>query len=328
MNLCLGIESTAHTFGIAIVTFDGKVLANVKDAVSLTSGGMIPSEVAQHHVAIKEKMLGEVFSKAGVRMKDITLIAYSRGPGLAPCLRVGRDFAKQLAQEHHKPLIGVNHCIAHLTIGDFFAGSTDPVYVYVSGVNTQIVALAAGVMRVFGETLDIGLGNALDKFGREAGLGFPAGPKIEERAKKGSYVELPYSVKGMDVSFSGMITKATQLLKKGELVENMCYSLQETCFAMLVEVTERALAHTGKQEVVLIGGVAANQRLCEMMKIMCEARNTKFYPVPIQYSGDQGAMIAWQGILEWNAEQRNDVELAEIYPYERTDDIHVTWRKE
>ncbi len=326
-NYCLGIESTAHTFGIGIVSFDGKIIANIKDAVSLASGGMIPLDVAKHHVAIKEKILQDALTKANVTLQEISLISYSRGPGLAPCLRVGRDFAKQLAKEHNKPLIGVNHCIAHLTIGDLFAGNTDTVYVYVSGVNTQIVALAGGRMRVFGETLDIGLGNALDKFGREAGLGFPAGPKIEELAKKGSYVELPYAVKGMDVSFSGIVTKASQLLKKGEIVENLCHSLQETCFAMLVEVTERAIAHIEKTQVILIGGVAANQRLCEMMKLMCQARGATFYPVPLAYSGDQGAMIAWQGILEWNAEKRNDFETAEIYPYERTDEIEVSWRE-
>ena len=114
--------------------------------------------------------------------------------------------------------------------------------------------------------IDIGMGNAIDKFGREAGLPFPAGPEIERLAKKGKYVELPYVVKGMGLSFSGIITEAIRKLKTGIPLEDISYSLQETIFAMLTEVTERALAHTGKNEVLLTGGVAANQRLQEMIR--------------------------------------------------------------
>jgi len=176
---------------------------------------------------------------------------------------------------------------------------------------------------VFGETLDIGLGNALDKFGRSAKLGFPAGPKIESLAKTGKYLEFPYSVKGMDVSFTGMVSKAQQLLQK-EKVEDVCYSFQETSFAMLCEISERALAYTEKKELLLIGGVAANKRLNEMLGIMCTARGVKYKPVPMQYTGDQGAMIAWQGILEFKAGRKDNLNV-DIRPHERTDDVKVVW---
>jgi len=255
--------------------------------------------------------------------ENIDLIAFAHAPGLSPCLLVGMHKAQDLAQKHNKPLIGVNHSIAHLTIGKLLTKTKEPVYLYVSGPNTQVIILEGGRFRVFGETLDLGLGNALDKFGREAKLGFPAGPRIEMLAKEGTHlVQLPYVVKGIDVSFSGIIRRAMQLLKE-EKVEDLCYSLQEVCFAMLVEVAERAMAHTEKQELLLIGGVAANKRLCEMLEIMCKERNAKFYPVPLEYSGDQGVMIAWQGILEYNAGRK--IEKEDIYPYQRVDEVEVIW---
>ncbi|HLC88615.1 MAG TPA: UGMP family protein, partial [Candidatus Nanoarchaeia archaeon] len=148
-----------------------------------------------------------------------------------------------------------------------------------------------------GETLDVGLGNMLDKFGRIMGLGFPAGPEIEILAKKGKYIELPYVVKGMDVSFSGILTKAQQLYKKGAAKEDLCFSVQETCFAMLTEVAERAMANANKKELLLVGGVGANQRFCDMLSIMCKERGAEFYKVPPELAKDNGAMIAWEGFL-------------------------------
>ena len=319
MNI-LGIEATAHTFGVGIVTDQGKVLANEKDTFTTKEGGMVPVDVAKHHEQVSDRIIQSALEKANLNLTDIGLIAYSRGPGLAPCLLVGLKKAKELSEKLKVPIVGVNHCIAHLTIGDLACKTKDPVYLYVSGVNTQIIALAGKRFRIFGETLDIGLGNALDKFGRAANLGFPAGPKIEQLAKQGKYIELPYSVKGMDVSFSGMITKAERLVKS-EKVEDLCHSLQETAFAMLAEVAERAMAHCQKDELVLIGGVAANKRLCEMLEIMCKERNATFHAVPLDLAGDQGAMIAWQGYLERDRKENN----SDIKPYERTDDVEVFW---
>jgi len=163
----------------------------------------------------------------------------------------------------------------------------------------------------------------LDKFGRLLGLGFPAGPKIEELAKNGKYIELPYTVKGMDLSFSGIITSAIDKFKKGAKKEDLCFSLQETLFAMLTEVTERALAHTRKEEAAIIGGVAANKRLSEMLSTMCSERDARFYAVPLKYSGDNGVMIAMEGILEYKYGVRTNK--PDIDPYERIDEIKVVW---
>lgn len=322
---CLGIESTAHTFGVGIVTFDGKVLANVKDTFTTETGGLIPSDVAKHHERLKDEILQNALKKANLSMKDISLISYSAAPGLPPSLMVGLRFAKELAKTHNLPLVGVNHSVCHLTIGDLICKAKDPVYLYVSGPNTQVIAFAGKRYRIFGETLDLGLGNMLDKFAREIGLGFPGGPKIEQLAKLSSnYVELPYSVKGMDVSFAGMLTKALKLFKTNASKEDLCFSLQETAFAMLAEVAERAMAHTGKNELLLIGGVAANKRLGEMLDKMCKARDAVFHAVPLEFSGDQGVMIAWQGVLQ--SKETIDSDKAEIRPYERIDEVVVNWR--
>lgn len=322
--IALGIESTAHTFGVGIVSFKGDILANVKEQFTTLSGGMIPNEVAAHHKRIADVVIERALKLAKCSWDDISVIAIANAPGLPPCLHVGLNLAKQLATKHDKPLVEVNHSIAHLTIGDLICKVKAPVYLYVSGPNTQVLARAGDYFRVFGETLDLGLGNMLDKFARDIGLGFPGGPKIEQRAK-GKYVELPYVVKGMDVSFAGMLTKALRLHKNGISTEDLCFSLQETAFAMLAEVAERALAHTDKKELLLIGGVAANKRLKEMLDLMCKARGVKFFAVPIEYSGDQGVMIAWQGILQFNAGKTVEPKNANIRPYERIDDVKIFW---
>jgi len=326
MKYCLGIESTAHTFGCGIVDFDGNILANAKDSFTTDTGGLIPADVAKHHNAVKEKVLEDALTQAKLSLTDIALIAYSRGPGLTPqILRIGQTFAIELAKKIRVPLVGANHSVAHLSIGNLVTGVKDPAYLYVSGPNTQVIALAGKRFRIFGETVDAGLGNMFDKFARDAGLGFPGGPKIEQLAVGGAYLELPYAVKGMDVSFSGVLTKAKRLLKEGMPLKDLCFSLQETCFAMLAEVAERAMAHTGKKELLLIGGVAANKRLGEMLNAMCAARGATFYAVPLQYSGDQGVMIAWQGILQHKAGESRTPEQADIAQHERTDEVQVTW---
>lgn len=321
---CLGIESTAHTFGVGIINEEGKVLANAKDMFTTEKGGMIPKEVAEHHKNVALDIIADALKEADLTIEQIDLISFSQGPGLSPSLLVGRDIAKTLAKDHNIPLVGVNHCVSHLTIGQLVTKAKDPVYLYVSGVNTQVIALAAGKYRIFGETLDVGLGNALDKFARTLGLGFPGGPIIEKMAVDGNYVELPYSVKGMDVSFGGILTKATRMIEdKKATIKDMCFSIQETCFAMLAEVAERAMAHTEKNELLLIGGVGANKRLMHMLETMCEERNAKFYSCPMQYVVDQGVMIAWQGILQ--QKETLDLETVDIEPYQRTDEIKVSW---
>ncbi|MEK6839629.1 MAG: KEOPS complex N(6)-L-threonylcarbamoyladenine synthase Kae1, partial [Nanoarchaeota archaeon] len=301
--------------------------ADVLDMYKSEKGGIIPTEAAQHHKTLARQLIKQAFADAEKELgkEKIDLIAYSHGPGLSPCLHVGLEMAKEYAKELNVPLIGVNHPAAHLTSGQLLTDTKNPVFLYISGANTQVISIEGQFFIVFGETLDIGLGNALDKFAREIGLGFPGGPKIEQMALKGKYVPLPYTVKGMDASFSGLITKCSNLYQKGKIAqEDLCFSLQETSFAMVTEIAERALAHTQKDELLLIGGVAANKRLCEMLNIMCKERNAKFFAAPLKYAGDNGVMIAWQGILEYQAGRRDKKN--DIYPYERADDVKVIWK--
>jgi len=320
----LGIESTAHTFGIGLVK-DGKIFANVRSTINTEKGGIIPVESAKHHRKVAEDIYGEALNKAKISEKQIRAIAFSNAPGLAPCLIAGLEFAKKKSKELNIEIIPVNHCIAHLEIGAI-TGAKDAVLVYASGANTQIIAYASGKYRVFGETLDLGIGNFIDKFARYSGIGFPGGPILEKLAKKGTYVALPYSIKGMDVSFSGMQTKLKQLYDKGEKIENLAFSLQETAFAMLVEASERALAYTEKKELLLGGGVCCNKRLQEMCRTMCEERGAKFFCPTNDLLVDNGAMIAFLGELIINSEKYEKKELITISPRERTDSVSVFWK--
>jgi len=325
--ICLGIEGTAHTAGIGIVDDDGHILANVIKMISGESGGIHPREAANHHVQEIPIQLEKALEEAKLTYKDIDLVSFSQGPGLGPCLRTAATAARSLASAIDVPIMGVNHCVAHLEIGRKVTGCSDPTLLYASGGNTQVIAYAGGRYRVFGETLDIGIGNMLDKFGRETGLQFPSGPKIEQLAKEGKrLIDLPYSVKGMDVAFSGILTAALQLRKKDASMEDLCFSLQETCFSMLVEVTERAMAHVEKEEVLLGGGVVQNKRLQEMTRIMAEERGAKMFVPPGRLCIDNGAMIAWTGILMHKSGIRMTIDDTSIRQRFRTDEVDVTWR--
>lgn len=325
--LCLGIEGTAHTVGVGIVDEACRVLANVSATVRPETGGIHPREAANHHAEKVVPLIEEAAAKAGLRLKEVDVVAFSKGPGLGPCLRTVATAARALALSLDKPIVGVNHCVAHLEIGRGQCGCDDPVLLYASGGNTQVIAYAAGRYRVFGETLDIGIGNMLDKFGREVGMPFPAGPLIEKKAKEGKeLLRLPYSVKGMDVAFSGMLTSALALHRKGARLEDLCYSIQETAFAMLTEVTERAMAHIDNNEVLLGGGVVRNRRLQAMVGRMAADRGAKMFVPEGELCIDNGAMIAWLGLLQHKSGQRMAVEDTVIDQRYRTDEVSVTWR--
>lgn len=329
MAIILGIESTAHTFGIGVVKNE-KVLANIKKTYTTEKGGIIPTESAKFHENNKENIYSEALEKAGIKEKDIDAVAFSQGPGLSPCLLVGLRFAKQLALKLNKPLIPVNHCIAHLEIGKI-TGAKEPVMLYVSGANTQVIAYSSGKYRIFGETLDIGTGNFIDTFARYAGIGFPGGPVIQKLAEEShNYIELPYKVKGMDVAFSGILTNLKQKLESRKYsFADLSFSMQECVFAMLVETAERALAHTGKKELLLGGGVACNTRLQEMARIMCAERNAKLFVPENPLLVDNGAMIAFLGEIMFKKGIKvsgKEIEKLDIKPRQRTDDIEVKWR--
>ncbi len=318
--IVLGIESTAHTFGVGIVK-DGEILANEKD-VYHPKEGIIPREAMDHHYTFAYDVIKRALEKAKLNIKNIDAFAYAMGPGIPSCLRVGYEITSFLSQKYNKKAIGVNHCIAHLEIARKLTGFEDPVMLYVSGGNTQVITFQDGRYRVFGETQDIGIGNLLDRVGRLLNIPFPAGPKIEELAKKGKkYIQMPYVIKGMDVSFTGIETYIKKLIGK-ESPEDIAFSLQETVFSMLIEASERAMAYCNKNSLVITGGVAANSRLNEMGEIMCKERGAKFKPIPIEFAGDNGAMIAYTGYLMKDYEQK-DIKPRRNY---RTDQVEILYR--
>lgn len=329
----LGIESTADDFSVGILTFDGKVLANTTNAYMTPEGGIHPREAARHHAKVASETLEKAFRKAKIKPKNLSIIAFSQGPGLGPCLRTGATVSRALASYLDIPLVGVNHCLAHIEMGKLTTGATDPVTLYVSGGNTIVSAFDSGRYRIFGETLDIALGNCLDVFAREAGqhqrVGEPFGAIIEKLAEDGKrFIPLPYTVKGMDMSFSGLLTSAINLLKEERCrLEDLCYSLQETAFAMVTEVTERALAHTEKQEVLLTGGVAANRRLQSMVEVIAKEHEADFHAMPRELAVDNGAMIAWTGVLAYKHGGVTPIEESLVRLKWRLDEVEVPWVK-
>lgn len=319
----LGIEGTAWNFSAAV--FDEDLVCLHSSPYVPPHGGIHPREAAQHHAAVAAEVIRKVLAESGT---DIDGVAFSIGPGLGPSLRTAATAARSLSLKFGVPLIGVNHCVAHVEIGRWYTKFADPIVLYASGANTQVLGFLNGRYRIFGETLDIGLGNALDKFARSHDLPHPGGPIIEEMAKKGSYIPLPYTVKGMDLAFSGLMSAAKEATARGASMEDVCHSLQETAFAMCVEVTERALAHTGKDEVILVGGVGANSRLQEMLRVMCEERGAKFMAPPRVYMGDNGAMIAYTGKVMLEAGSTIPVAESFVNPGYRSDQVEVTWRRD
>ncbi|MFZ2070615.1 MAG: bifunctional N(6)-L-threonylcarbamoyladenine synthase/serine/threonine protein kinase [Halobacteriota archaeon] len=330
MTLILGLEGTAWNLSAAVVSGDVPIY-EAESTYKPPHGGIHPREAAQHHASALKSVVSQVVSgieEEGYSLKDIDAVAFSQGPGMGPCLRAVATAARALSLSLNIPLIGVNHCIAHIEIGRWRCGAKDPVVLYVSGANSQVLTYHSGKYRILGETLDIGIGNALDKFARFLGLSHPGGPKIEDLAAKGTkYIYMPYVVKGMDMSFSGISTAAKDALTVHNYkTEDVCYSFQETAFAMLTEISERAMAHRGKDELLLAGGVGANRRLQQMLRTMCQDRGARFYVPEPKYLGDNGTMIAYLGLLMLNSGNTTPIEESTVNPNFRPDAVAVTWR--
>ncbi len=326
--ICIGLEGTAEKTGVGIVDSDGHILALQGRALLPEKGGIHPREAAQHHAENLVPLIKKSLDEANLSLEDLDMVAFARGPGLGPALRTVATAARSLALSLDVPIVGVNHCIGHIEIGRLTTGCQDPLTLYVSGGNTQVTAFDAGRYQIFGETLDIAIGNCLDQFARTVGLGHPGGPRVEELAlASDNYLKLPYTVKGMDLSFSGLLTAAIRKYESGAALEDVCHSLQETAFAMLVEVTERALAHSKKSEVLLVGGVAANQRLRDMLEVMAQEHYAEFFMPEMKYCGDNGAMNAWLGLLMYQNSKKMDICDTRVKQRFRTDQVDVPWRE-
>ena len=324
---CLGIESTAHTFGASLVDDNDRILTNVNSTYRPPVGlGIHPRKASEHHATVADDIVRTALSTTDGSAIHPDVIAYAAGPGLGPCLRVGATVGRALSSFLKKPLVPVHHGVAHLDIAMSIAKARDPLAVLVSGGHTSILVHVGKRWRVYGETQDITLGNLLDMFSREARLPSPGGASVGREATKGqNLIKLPYTVKGNDVAYSGLLTAAATLLRRQSNLADLCYSLQETAFSMLSEAVERSLVQTRRSEVLLAGGVAASPRLREMIGSVAEDHEASFHPVPVEYSGDCGAQIACSGRLAFNSGITISTSDSFVTPRWRMDEVDVPW---
>ncbi|KAL6129572.1 hypothetical protein ACLB2K_072922 [Fragaria x ananassa] len=334
-HIALGFEGSANKIGVDVVTLDGTILSNPRHTYITPPGqGFLPRETAQHHLQYILPLIKSALETAQVTPQEIDCLCYTKGPGMGASLQVAAIVVRVLSQMWKKPIVAVNYCVAHIEMGRIVTGAVDPVVLYVSGGNTQVIAYSEGRYRIFGETIDIAVGNCLDWFARVLELSNDPAPgyNIEQLAKKGDkFIDLPYAVKGMDVSFSGILSyieaTAVEKLKNDECTPaDLCYSLQENVFAMLVEITERAMAHCDKRDVLIVGGVGCNERLQEMMKTMCAEWGGRLFATDDRYCIDNGAMIAYTGLLAFAHGTSTPLEESTFTQRFRIDEVEAIWR--
>ncbi|KAK9365745.1 glycoprotease family-domain-containing protein [Lipomyces kononenkoae] len=358
-TVAIGLEGSANKLGVGIIRHfpapvsgggprpPAEILANIRHTYITPAGqGFLPRDTANHHRSFVVKLVKEALKQSGLAPADIDCVCFTQGPGMGAPLQSVAIAARTISMMWNKPLVGVNHCVGHIEMGREITGATNPVVLYVSGGNTQVIAYSHHRYRIFGETLDIAVGNCLDRFART--LQIPNDPSpgynIELLAKKGKhYVELPYTVKGMDVSMSGILAYidgiANDILNgnphyaqdqdgSNEQItkEDLCFSLQETIFAMLVEITERAMAHVGSQQVLIVGGVGSNERLQQMMAIMARDRGGQVYATDERFCIDNGIMIAHAGLLAYQTGFTTALKDSVCTQRFRTDEVYIAWR--
>lgn len=325
--MCLGIESTAHTFGASLVDSEDNIVTNVNSTYRPPPGvGIHPRKASEHLANVADEIVRTALALPDGSSVDPDVIAYAAGPGLGPCLRIGATVGRALSSFLKKPLVPVHHGVAHLDIAMSIAKARDPLAVLVSGGHTSILVHVGKRWRVYGETQDITLGNLLDMFAREAKLPSPGGLSVSKEAAKGvSMINLPYTVKGNDVAYSGLLTAATSKLRRQGNLADVCFSLQETAFSMLAEAVERSLVQTRRSEVLIAGGVAASSRLKEMIGSVAEDHGASFHPVPVEYSGDCGAQIACSGRLAYKSGLKVGTSDSFVIPRWRMDEVDVPW---
>ena len=325
----LAIESTAHTLGIAVVQSSAKyakavdkkntrVLSNEIARYPAGREGFIPRKLADHHAKSYPRVLRKSLEVAKVSLGEVDFVAIVNGPGIGHCLHAGFVAAKSLSLLLRKPLVPVNHAIAHVEVGKWSCGCADPLIVYVSGGNTQIISKqkyedGKNYYHVYGETLDVGIGNFLDVLGRELGTTPPNAIGLLKLAERGkNFVPLPYTVKGNNLAFAGLQSAVLREAgRKAHTLEDLVFSAREVAFSMLVEASERVLCHTANSELLLVGGVAQSRRLQEMYGLMCKPHGTRFCVVPPEYAGDQAAMAgiaAVKQILSKTIPRKNEPE--------------------
>lgn len=311
--LVLGIESSCDETSVAIVRDGKEVLSNVINSqikIHEKFGGVVPEVASRHHVYQISLVFEEAFRLAGVSPQDIDLVAVTEGPGLIGSLLVGVNAAKTFAMMYHKPLIGVHHLAGHIYANAIEHEMKFPcIALLVSGGNTELILMKEHFnFEIIGQTLDDAVGEAYDKVARVVGLPYPGGPHVDRLAHLGEDTyHLPrvyLDDQSFDFSFSGLKSAVINLVhnlhQRNEEVNinNLCASFQDSVTEVLVRKT-LALAKCQRcVNIIVAGGVSANQGLKE--RFYREAPKEFTISIPsIKYCTDNAAMIAVAGYYQY-----------------------------
>ena len=321
----LGIESSCDDTAAAVLR-NGKILSNVvaSQAIHESYGGVVPELASRAHQQNIVPVVDQALQKAGVSTTDLDAVAFTQGPGLMGSLLVGTSFAKSLAYGLEIPLIDVNHMQAHI-LAHFIEedGYNKPPFPFIamtiSGGHTQIVRVDDYFkMTVIGETIDDAVGEAFDKSGKILGLGYPAGPEIDKRAKLGNPKAFKFTkpkVKGLNFSFSGLKTAILYFVQKQvkenpqfikENLNDICASIQYTIVGILMDKLKLAVSETGINHIAIGGGVSANSGIRYALKKAESQHGWTSYLPAFEFTTDNAAMIAIVGYLKFQKKQYAD----------------------
>ncbi|MFY9262005.1 MAG: tRNA (adenosine(37)-N6)-threonylcarbamoyltransferase complex transferase subunit TsaD [Gallionella sp.] len=316
--ITLGIESSCDETGIALYHSERGLLAHAlhsQIAMHNEYGGVVPELASRDHVKHVVPLVRQVLQEANLTRHDIDAIAYTQGPGLGGALLVGASVANALAYALDIPTIGIHHLEGHLLsplLSDP-APSFPFVALLVSGGHTQLMRVdGVGLYTLLGETLDDAAGEAFDKSAKLLGLGYPGGAALAQLASTGraGQYKLPRPMLhsgDLDFSFSGLKTAVLTLTKQSnrepQTLADIAYAVQEAIIDVLTHKSRAALAQTGLSQLVIAGGVGANQALRERLRSDIEKRGGKVFYPDLQFCTDNGAMIAFAGALRLAQQQ-------------------------
>jgi|TARA_B110000967_G_scaffold209741_1_gene267417 N6-L-threonylcarbamoyladenine synthase len=321
----LGIESSCDDTAAAVLC-NGKILSNViaTQAIHKSYGGVVPELASRAHQQNIVPVVDQALKKAGISTADLDAVAFTQGPGLMGSLLVGTSFAKSLAYGLDIPLIDVNHMQGHI-LAHFIEeeGYKKPPFPFIamtiSGGHTQIVRVNDYFnMTVIGETIDDAVGEAFDKSGKILGLGYPAGPEIDKRAKLGNPKAFKFTkpkVKGLNFSFSGLKTGILYFIQKKvkenpqfikENLNDICASIQYTIVGILMDKLKLAVLETGINQIAIGGGVSANSGIRGALKQAESQQGWTTYLPAFEFTTDNAAMIAIVGYLKFQNQNYAD----------------------
>lgn len=314
----LGIESSCDDTSAAVIC-NGKVLTNVvaNQEIHAKYGGVVPELASRAHQQNIVPVIQQAIQQANIDKKQLSAIAFTRGPGLMGSLLVGSSFARSLSLALNIPLISVNHMQAHV-LAHFIDDEKQqkPPFPFlcltISGGHTQIVKITSYFdMEVIGETLDDAVGEAFDKSAKILGLPYPGGPFVDKYARLGNPNAFEFSkpkMADLNFSFSGLKTGILYFIQKKvkenpnfieENLNDICASVQRTIVEILFDKLEKAVELTGIKHIAIAGGVSANSEIRETLKATEEKFGWKTYIPKFEYTTDNAGMIAIVGYLKY-----------------------------